>query len=237
MGQSYFIWKNRDCRAMGVRMQGPAAIVRPEERVNHVQIPGASGDLTQTEGEDIYNSYIQTATILVKGGFRVREIYNWLKGSGYVTFSGEPDRRQAARIIGAITLNRHSYNLDWWVGEVQFYCQPFKELLGETVTEITSSGAAIINAGDVMEKPLIKVTPSASSATIAAGARSMTVTGLTSGTAFFIDCGSMEVLNADKTASLLKNATGAFPTLTPGNNTITGSGWSKLEITRRERFL
>ena len=49
MGQSYFIWKNKDCRAMGVKLSGPVPIVRPEERVEHVQIPGRSGDLTELD--------------------------------------------------------------------------------------------------------------------------------------------------------------------------------------------
>ena len=237
MGQSFFIWKNTDCRALGVRLSGPVPIVRPEERVKHVQIPGTEGDLTQLEGEDIYNSYIQTATILVPGGFRVREIYDWLRGSDFVTFSGEPDRKQPARIIGAITLNKHSTNLDWWTGEVQFYCQPLKQLLQEKVTEITASGTEIRNSGDVREKPLIKVTPSGSTAVIAADGKTITVTGLTSGTAIWIDCGIMDVFNSDRSASLLKDASGKFPTLACGANTITGSGWSKLEIERRERFL
>ena len=158
MAQSWLIWNGFDCRSKGVLLDGPVAIVRPEERVQHIQIPGRSGDLTQLEGEDIYNSYIQTATILVHGGYRVREIYRWLRGAGYVTFSGEPDKRQAARIIGAITLNKHSYNLDWWTGEVQFYCQPLKELLIETPVTVTSSGATIRNNGDVECRPLYKVT-------------------------------------------------------------------------------
>ena len=69
---------------MGVIMRGPAAIVRPEERVQHVTIPGRTGDLTELEGENIYNSYIQTVSISVRGGFRVRDIYKWLRGEGYV---------------------------------------------------------------------------------------------------------------------------------------------------------
>jgi phenylacetate-coenzyme A ligase PaaK-like adenylate-forming protein len=82
MSQSFFIWNNRDCRSMGVRMRGPAPIIRPEERVQHIEIPGRSGDLTQLQGENIYNSYIQTVTFTVTGGFRVREVYKWLRGSG-----------------------------------------------------------------------------------------------------------------------------------------------------------
>ena len=237
MGQSYFIWKNRDCRSMGVWLQGPVAIVRPEERVDHVQIMGRSGDLTETEGAEVYNSYIQTATILVKGGFRVREVYAWLRGSDYVTFSGEPDRRQKARIIGAVTLNKHAYNIDWWVGEVQFYCQPLKEKLQETATEITSSGSKVPNGGDVISFPKILATASATSMTVAAGGRTLTITGLTSGTKYVIDSDIMEVTLAEGVGSLTKDSRGEFPVLVPGSNTVTGSGWSKLVFDRRERFL
>ena len=237
MGQSYFIWNGTDCRSMGIKLAGPVPIVRPEERANHVQIPGAAGDLTQLEGENIFNSYIQTATIHAPGWTRVREIFAWLRGSGYVTFSGEPDRKQKARIIGAITLNKHSKNMDWWSGEVQFYCQPFKEKLKNETTEVTESGTLIINTGDVDEKPLIRMTANATSATIDAGGRVLTVTGLTSGNKYWIDSETMEIRNEGMSTSLLKNASGGFPVIVPGTSRIIGTGWSKLEITRRERFL
>ena len=242
MGKSYFIWNGMDCRNMGVTLAGPVAIVRPEERVKHVEIPGRSGDLTQVEGENVYNSYIQTATIQVRGGYRVRDVYRWLLGSGYVTFSGEPDRRQKARIIGAVTLNKHSHNLDVWVGEIQFYCQPLKELLREETVEITSSGATVLNSGDVISKPLYKVTAAGTGftfkATDSAGAeKTIAVTGTTSGSVYWVDCETMEVWNADMTEQLTKNATGDFPVLGPGSNTIIGATWSSIEIQRRERFL
>ena len=236
MGQSYFIWNGVDCRSMGIRLSGPVPIVRPEERVRHVEIPGRAGDLTLLEGEDIYNSYIQTATIHVKGAQYVRAVYNWLKGAGYVTFSGEPDRRQPARIIGAITLNKVSRNLDTWTGEVQFYCQPLKEKLYPEVVTLTEGGT-VRNDGDVDELPWIKVTASASSCTVTIGDRSLTMSDLTSGDVWQIDCENMVACNANWTADWTKWTTGAFPVLEPGNNTVGGSGWSKLEITRRERFL
>ena len=243
MAQSYFIWNGLDSRSMGIVQRGPAAVVRPEERVKHVEIPGRSGDLTETEGENIFNSYIQTVSISVRGGFRVREVYKWLRGAGYVTFSGEPDRKQAARVIGAITLNRVSRNIDHWAGEVQFYCQPLKELLHELPQEITVSGSAVMNAGDVNAKPVYKVTASGTSISLtAAGAgtpadNTIAVTGLTSGTDIWIDSETMEVWNADKSVLITKNSTGNFPVLSPGRNTVTGSGWSKVEIRKRERFL
>ena len=237
MPQSYFIWNGIDCRSMGVIMRGPAAIVRPEERVQHVTIPGRTGDLTELEGENIYNSYIQTVSISVRGGFRVRDIYKWLRGEGYVTFSGEPDRKQKARIIGAITLNRVSRNLDNWAGEVQFYCQPMKQKLTEDTVTVTSSGTAVQNTGDVESKPKITAKANGSSMTITAGGKSLTITGLTSGSEYIIDSEIMEVSNAARTALLTKDSVGSFPVLQPGNNAVTGSGWSKLVIDRRERFL
>ena len=66
MAQSFFIWNGIDCRSRGVIMRGPAAIIRAEERVKHVEIPGRAGDLTETDGADIFNSYIQTVTISVR---------------------------------------------------------------------------------------------------------------------------------------------------------------------------
>ena len=237
MAQSYFIWKGIDCRNMGVKLSGPVPIIRPEERVQHVEIPGRSGDMTELEGEQIYNSYIQTATIMVQGGYRVRDIYNWLKGAGYITFHGEPDRKQMARIVGAITLNKHSRNLDWWVGEVQFYCQPLKENLTEDTVTVTSSGSAVMNTGDVESRPKITAKASGSSMTITIGGKSLTITGLTNGSEYIIDSEIMEVTNANRTALLTKDSVGSFPMLVPGSNTITGSGWSKLVIDRRERFL
>ena len=239
MKESFFIWNGVDCRAMGMKLAGPVAIVRPEERIQHVEIPGRSGDLTETQGADVFNSYIQTASIMVHGGYRVREIYRWLKGAGFVTFSGEPDRKQPARIIGAITLNKQSRNLDWWVGEVQFYCKPFKQLLNEQRVTIGSLGATVRNNGDVACRPMWKVTVASNktSITLAAGGNTITVTGLTGGSVIWIDSGTMEVWNPAKTSMLTKDSSGDFPVLAVGNNTVSGSNWSGIEIEKRERFL
>ena len=246
MGQSFFVWKGIDCRAMGVRLRGHAPIIRPEERVNHITIPGRSGDLTQLEGTDIYNSYIQTVTIMAHGANRMgKAIYDWLRGESYVTFSGEPDKRQKARVIGAITLNKHSHNLDWWEGECQFYCQPLKEMLVDNAVTITSSGTGIVNYGDVKCKPLYKVTVASGKTSIeleavptgGVSSSPFTVTGLTGGSVIWIDCETMEVYNADRSALLTKNSSNDFPVLNTGASSIVGTNWSEVKVTKRERFL
>ena len=236
MGQSYFIWNGMDCRNMGVTLAGPVALVRPEERVQHVEIPGRSGDLTLVEGENIYNSYIQTATIQVKGGFHVRDVFRWLRGSGYVTFSGEPDRRQPARIIGAVTLDKHSHNIDTWVGEVQFYCQPLKEKLIEE--QMTITGAQdVYNYGDVTSRPRFAVVASDSTIVLTVGARSLSMTDATSGVVYIFDSETMEVTDNLGTTQLTMHTVGSFPLLNIGATYVTGSGWSTIVIDKRERFL
>lgn len=244
MGQSYFIFNGRDCREMGVRLTSPMPIIRPEERVEHIQIPGRAGDLTRTEGDDVYNSYIQTATISVPENVNVRHVYDWLRGSGYLITSSEPDRRQMARVIGAITLNKVSKYLDRWTGEVQFYCQPLKELLWEPVVEISTAGT-VKNNGDVVCHPLIQATASAATMVISTswtegsstGHSSITVTGLESDQVIWIDSDTMEVMNEGRSTLLTSFTTGAFPRLRPGDNSVGGSGWSKLVIQKRERYL
>lgn len=241
MGQSFFIWKGIDCRSMGVILRGPAPIVRPEERVKHVEIPGVAGDYTETEGEDIYNSYIQTVTLTVRDHVNVRRVYSWLRGSGYVTFSGEPDRRQAARIIGAVTLNRISRNMDAWTGEVQFYCQPLKELLWpkDIVVAAYSAPVEVYNAGDVKCFPVYTVTASAATVKVAAGDSELTVTGCTSGQVLRIDTKIMEVWTEVGGVKVLLTAdsSGAFPALEAGDNTVTLTGASAVRIEKRERYL
>lgn len=243
MAQSYFIWKNIDCRSMGIYLSGPAPIVRPEERVNHIQIPGRSGDLTQIEGENIFNSYIQTVTIHVKGGFRVRSVYDWLRGADYVTFSGEPDRKQPARIIGAVTLNKHSRNIDTWVGEVQFYCQPLKENLREEKVTVTTNGSTVRNNGDVIARPMYKVTSSGTSIGLAVAGdgvpavNAMTVSDLVSAAVIWIDAETMTVWNADRSATITEKSSGEFPVMGIGNNTVSFSNVSSVEIEKRERYL
>ena len=240
--QSFFIWKGMDSRAMGIITAGHAPIIRPEERVKHVEIPGRSGDLTLTEGEAIYQPYIQTLTISARNASRIREIYSWLRGDGYVTFSGEPDKRQAARIIGAVTLNRISRNMDAWRGEIQFYCQPLKELLRKETVTVTPGGS-VTNRGDVTALPKLRVTCTGDGSggpmdtVITIGGKSFTVVGNYATTILSIDCEAGIVTDPSEQANWTSYSSGAFPVLNVGVNTITGSGWSQIVIDRRERYL
>ena len=234
--QSYFIWKGTDSRTKGLITKSHAPLIRPEERVAHVQIPGRSGDLTELEGESIFNSYIQTVSFSVVGADRVNDVFNWLRGDGYVTFSGEPDRRQKARVIGAITLERVSRNMDHWRGTVQFYCQPLKERQYSIAETLTAAGT-VRNAGDVDAFPVIIATPAlgADTMTVTVNGKTLTISNVSG--AVRIDSGAQEVSNAAQSELLTQETGGPFPVLAVGDNTVGGSGWASLEIQKNERFL
>ena len=204
-----------------------------------------------SRGESSFRGKGSAPGCIPKLGNRIREIYRWLRGSGWVTFSGEPTMRQKARIIGAITLNKHSHNMDVWDGEVQFYCQPLKEQLygGETVTiertgdtansgneTGTSTQGTVMNNGDVEAKPYWTVWPSETTTVVEAGGKSLTVIGRTVGTKFFIDSETMEVIGING-GNITWKSSGDFPILNMGANAIGGSGWSKITIDKRERWL
>lgn len=239
MALSYFIWNGIDSRTMGITLAAPAPIVRGEERVEHVEIPGRAGDLTVVQGDGIFNSYIQTVTMSVEGSDRVRRIFRWLNGAGTITFSGEPDRVQDARVIGAVTLERVSRNIDRWRGEVQFYCQPFKRRLQEEQVILTESGI-LVNDGDVDEKPRILATITAG-ATVTVTSSSGTFTVDTTGlslTRIVIDSETEEVTSEDGDTLLTGLSSGAFPRIAAEDRvTVGGSGWSRLTIDRRRRYL
>lgn len=234
--QSYFIWNGIDSRSMGIRMRHAAPLIRPEERVQHVVIPGLSGDLTETEGEHIYNSYIQTISFSVQDGTQVHSVFRWLRGSGYITFSGEPDREQPARVIGAVPLDKVSRNLDIWAGQAQFYCQPLKQRIYDIAETLTAVGT-IRNSGDVACKPIIVATPTsgASTMTITVNGKTLTLTQVDG--VRRIDCLAQEISNANRTVLETVHSGGPFPVLEQGSNAISGTGWSKLEIYKNERFL
>lgn len=234
MAIHYLKWNGTDCRTKNITVQNRMPVIRPEERVEHVTIPGRSGDLTLTEGEAVYNSYIQTAQISVIGAENVPEAKAWLRGAGKVTFDSQDDMEQDARIIGALTFEKHSRNVDKWHADVQFYCEPVKRKINESVINITSSGTSINNPGDMTASPLIKITGSGT-VTIKCGDKTLAIPECTSG--WIIDSENEWILDSNSVPQM-NVCSGEFPILKQGANTITYTGSiTKLEITPRFRYL
>ena len=230
----WFEWNGVKSSTKGIYLQGMPSIQRPEERVSHIVIPGRSGELTQTEGTDIYNSYIQTVTLFADSEANVRAAEKWLRGEGYVTFSGQSGLKQKARVINAVTFEKHSRNSSCWEGEVQFYCQPLKEAVSEAAVEVTESGTQITNPGDTESRPLITITGSGD-ITVRIGDKYIAITGAASG--WKIDSDLQWVMNGNDEPQM-GVYTGVFPTIPVGNSLVQFTGSiTKLTIQGRWRYL
>lgn len=228
-----FTWKGVSCTTKGIRLQEMPQIIRPEERIEHVTIPGRAGEVTLTEGDDIYNSYIQSIPVIVDSAADVAAAEQWLRGSGYLTLSSQSNRKQMARVINSVEFKKHSRNSSWWEATVQFYCDPLKESTSSSTVDVTTSGATVNNPGDVVSRPLITVVGSGN-VTVTIGGKTISITGLVSG--WKIDSDLQWVL--DGTTPKQGVYTGSFPVFNPGNNLVAFTGSiTKLTIDGRWRYL
>ena len=235
---SYFVFNGVDSRDMGIYLAAPAPIMRGKERLTDATVLGRAGTLTLAQGDDIYEPYTQQ--LIVRAREPIHEITKWLRGSGYVTFSGEPELRQLARVVQQAQFKKISHNLAYWEATVQFYCQPLKELIHESEYAYTS-GAPLVNLGDVIERPVITLTGAYGNIEIAVGAeQGLRIEGLDSAYGgCVVDCGARELLSLDKSELLTRLTTGDFPALPVGRSAITFSGdhLGAVTIGRRQRWV
>lgn len=234
MADRYFIWNGVNSSTKHIIMNDRAPIIRPEERVNHITIPGRMGELTQVEGDDVYNSYIQTLAVTVEGKANVPAAEAWLKGGGLVTFDTQPGLQQRARVINAVTFQRHSRNADFYTGDVQFYCDPVKSLINEEDIQVTSSGTTLTNQGTLPAFPLIEITGSGA-VSISIGGKTLVIPACVSG--WKADCENQWILSSNGVPQF-GAWQGEFPEIPVGNSTITFTGSiTKIKITPRWRYL
>ena len=119
----WFLWNGVDSRQMGLVISTPPRQI-PQERVETITIPGRPGALIRTEGEAIYEPYVLTIRVGNRREASMAAILSWLRGSGQLVLSTEPDRVYEARLINAGELNRVFSGV--MQGDLQFFCQPLR---------------------------------------------------------------------------------------------------------------
>lgn len=241
---TWFEFAGHNSREFGIRLEAAAYIQRPEERVENVTIPGRSGDVTLTEGDGVYNAYMQNVNIRVPSG-QLPAVKRWLRGDGYVTFSNDQDRRQKARIVKAITYEKASPLLEWYTGEVVFYVQPMKERKNGDDAITVADGDTIYNTGDVAARPIIEVEADNIDFSVTINETTIFVNASTretldAGNVWRIDCDAEELLRVaeDGSTELYTNLTsGSFPVLEVGENTVELSGITEAMVIPNFRFV
>lgn len=191
----YFVFNGTDSRDLGIYIESMPQTQRPRKRVTQVTIPGRAGALTISEGDEAYDTYIQSMVINVRPE-RAQELIDLLNGEGWLTLCNDPHVKQRAQVLNAFTLKRISKGLEWLNGTLAFTCQPYKYSIAETV-EVYDSGDFIYNNGDVVERPVITVygsgTLSVRIGSMGGYDNTFTVADVSGGCV--IDCDAREVLS------------------------------------------
>lgn len=233
---SYFIFNGVHSRDMGIYLAAAAPIMRGKERVINTTVLGRGGTLTQTEGEDVYEPYTQQLVVRVRDP---QAVIKWLRGDGYITFSTDPDKRQRCRVVNQMQYKRTSKHLEWYEAQVQFYCQPLKELIHEPEYAYVS-GATLTNLGDTTEKPVLTLEGAYGDLAVSGGGKTLAITGLDQELGgCVIDSGANALLSYDKTQLITNLTAGEFPALPVGRSAIiiSGAHTGNATIGRRQRWV
>lgn len=196
--------------------------------IESITVPGRDGELTYSNKrysvfEDEIEAYIPRKMMDTIDGLRA-----WLSSkTGYVRYEEfiHPDEYRLARFSGAFEVSESDHK--GAALTLPFTFQPQRWLkTGENTIEFTANGS-LFNPTLFAAKPLIR----------AYGTGSMTVNGYTvtvnSASGYTdIDCEIMDCYKGSTNCNgnvTLNN----FPVLSPGNNTITFTGFTSIEIKPR----
>ena len=240
----WFVFNGKNSRQYGIIIDGEPRAERPEERLTNVEIPGRAGGLTLLEGEDIFSPYMQSVTINVPAAV-VSDVLQWLRGEGDLTLSIEPERKQHARVVQAVQLERVDCSFPWYTGDVVFNVQPYKRPVRLETVETVEDGATVVNAGSVPAFPVFNVDAGNTDFSITVNEYTLVVTAsaheeLEDGQTWRIDCDTQEVMimDGDTLVELCTQySTGSFPVLEKGESEITLTGVDEVQMLPRWRYL
>ena len=226
MDEVYFIFNNISSQDY-LTIKTLPSIFKAQKDINLIEVEGRSGFLTQDLGS--YRGIVKTIECIVKDLSQVDYICEWLDGSGEVIFSNEPDKVYKAVINNQIELSMlvktyHSFL-------VQFQCQPYKYSLQNEIITLQATGT-IYNSGSTISKPIIKL--------FGTGSLTLTINGNIVNLTNVVDYVTVDSNLEECFKDLVyKNQymTGLFPILEKGNNVISFTGATKIEITPNFRYI
>lgn len=228
----WFIWNNQNSSAKGLWINKLPPIVRAQERLAEIIVPGREGVLTMLEGEDVYEPVVKKCVVIARNQMNLQSILEWLRGSGEVTFSNEPEFKYFARIAAEVSFGRISNDL--CQATIVFACNPLKGRLWteqDTVTVTTTE--TLYNPGSVASRPIVSVTGTGSDVTVTIDEKTMVFDDL-DGT-IKVDCDARIVT---ENGSLWDGTySGEFWKIPCGSVTASQSGGSSITIEPNWRWI
>lgn len=225
MAMPFFVWKDKDSRAMKVVVNEYPPMVKPKKRVTTILVPGRPGVLTMLDSDYDYEPTVKICQCTAQPGANLWDLTGWLDGAAMVRFGCDPDFVYHARISDQFDLDKLLRGHPHKAFNVPFICDPFKYLYqpGQDIT-INHSGTTIHNPGTAASEPQLLVTAYGAVTLILGTGGAVELDGGTGPWTMIIDCEMKDCLTADKGGFLNDWMTGNFPLLPPGDCNIAWSG-------------
>ena len=202
--------------------------ISPKRRDETFTVPGRHGNLTTTDGA--FESYIRSTEFIVKDKKKIDEICAHFKGSGWLIFSSEPDRKYKARVANQIEFSHIIRRFKRFV--VEFEIQPFGYDVFEQ-TLVKTAPFSLFNIGTVDSEPIITLFGTGN-ITLYVNNQSISLKEIAG--SITIDSEMQNAYNG--AASMNNKMSGNFPILSLGENHITWLGnITKLEIRPNWRYI
>lgn len=143
---------------MHVRLTKFPKLIRAEERVTEVMIPGRPEPLTVLEGDrPVYKSITLTPELTLLAAADKNAVKAWVSGAGDLIFSDDPDYCYHARAVAEMELEQIIRGKKLRSIAPKFKCSPFLYLSNpETYTNSTSF--SITNPGTVEADSIWEIT-------------------------------------------------------------------------------
>ena len=225
---NYCIFKDIDSRELGLFMERCPEKISPKRRDETFTIPGRHGNLTTTDGA--FETYIRSAEFISKDEKKADEICAHFKGSGWLIFSNEPDRKYKARVANQIEFSHVIRRFKRFA--VEFEVQPFGYDVFPQIIKKTSP-FSFFNIGTFEAEPIITIFGSGD-ITLYVNNQSISLKEIAGSITV-----NSEMQNAYRgSVSMNNKMQGEFPILIPGENHITWLGnVTKLEIQPNWRYI
>lgn len=219
----YFIFNDISSLDYNIHINKMPPIQTIENKGEYIEIPGRDGYLFISSGRKALIVKSFDATIFPDD--YLEQIKRWLRGSGNLILSSEPDIYFKAR-IQSMREYLGVYNEKMFA--VSFTCQPWAYLLTGNNTITITTKDTIINNPEEISKPLIKIYGTgAVDLIINSNIHKFNIDEYVT-----IDSELMECYKGNTLATF----TGEFPELLPGENIISWTGTvTKIEVTPRWR--
>lgn len=229
----WFEWNGVKSTQYGIYVSEQPPITMPTERVSYTSIPGRSGALVKTEGEDVYEDLTLTVQCVMLDGTKIPEIMKWLKGSGKVTFANRQGGFYYGRVANQIPFDKVMRGRENRAFAVIFRCKPFWYLADEEEETLSVSGQTIKNEGSVISEPIITVNGTGEG-TLMIGQTLIELTGMTG--SITIDSELQEAYSGLESRN--GNMSGDFPRLAVGTNGVSWTGGiTSVTIRKNTRYL